>query len=591
MDLHSLLRTESGRYQYEMWKRKAIEKVSVNGLILKYESDWWTLNRDIVAAAINQNPFAIKYAPAFQDDKELALMAVRANGLAKCWLSPKLQRDDDIQSIARQTLPLEHCSQVPGNRIFLPPLERCPPINYLTNIENSIYHNPCNINLEKNTTSRFIRDSRITLFSGKQLLPYPIDNPLIHDLLMTIIPQSASHFFLEEGNKMIRRQSLMGKGFKECNIEQAMITAYDFNLSFKRGKTCIEGGNCFLFISNRQKKAIVGELSLYLSMIALEEQGLFKEIIVDVKEPSLESYRIARNIEIYNKVRKPLEEKTRLQKSHESQSVSRNFDRFDQISLVVSCVESSKVDTVLTLKESEDELSYRQLLVSPINQEDKIKYLDEAKKIEAKLMLTKNYIANELELKSENIVFIPQTQFHLDMEMFVTPTGEVVLHDDFKALEFLDEMKSDLDAEEEELFKDYQKAALEKAYSLQSIQQIRQEILSNFELKLCFLPLIFEASTKSALNYCNGIFVKNGRKFSGKISDEDYFYGSQLLEGFSFITTGPSMESENIFHKRFLEVFRKALPDISLIPIPNMSQFLAMYHGGIHCMTFAESIL
>lgn len=548
-ELTSILNTDSGQNAYKKWKRKAIQEVSQNGMRLKDLSECWQSDRDVVAAAVKQNPLAIRYAPIFRRDKEMALLAVRLNGLARFWLSHELKKDRDVTKLAKKNFPKEH-KPIPGKvafdkRIFLITQRRCPPLKNLTTVNNEIF----SLKLEKRKCSSFLRDSHVTLFEGGHLIPYSIKNPLVQGLLRAMIPNSANHFLI----KGVKGENipLVGKGDFKCHVEQAMITAYDFNIPFKCGNTCIEGGNCYLFMSKNVRKAVVGELSLYLSMIALEEQGFFKEILAENEaEPSLDAYRMARNL-----------------------ALSDNKEK---------------------LQNCEGELSYRKLLMASVSEEDRKQFLNEAKLIEAKLKLTKARMAEELIVSLENIAFVPQMKFHIDMEMFVTPQGEVILHDDQTAIEFLEEIQkvNNFNTEEKYLFEEYWNTLKENSHVSKPIQERRIEILQKLGMDFRLLPSVLESTHfQSALNYCNGIFTKNEGSVMANMSDRTILPVVLRKKSFTYITTGPSFKAEGIFHRHFLDIFEKSFPDLTFQEIPDMSNFVAKYDGGIHCLTFESSLL
>lgn len=55
----------------------------------------WT-NREQVLNAVKSNKDALKYATFFKDDKEVVLLAVKCNGLAIQYASPRLKNDPEV---------------------------------------------------------------------------------------------------------------------------------------------------------------------------------------------------------------------------------------------------------------------------------------------------------------------------------------------------------------------------------------------------------------------------------------------------------------------------------------------------------------
>jgi hypothetical protein len=388
--------------------------------------------------------------------------------------------------------------------------------------------------------SFFIRDSSVTLFEGKRLIPYSFKNSTYHDLLKASLPESANHFLLNS-------KSLCGKGFKQRNVDQAMINAIDLDIPFKRGKTCIEGGNCFLFNDIGGRKAVLGEVSLFLSMIALEEQGYFDDKITEISlEPSPDALRIARN---------------------------RN---------------------VFLTKNQDNKIELNKTFTDPVTKEDEKAYYSEARIIEAKLTLTKICIAEELEIPLNKIAFLPQGSFHLDMELFITPHGEVILHDDEKVINFLneDQFSEIQDKDIQDLLVKYKINAENKSRISMNFFEKRKVVLNSTQIRYRYIPAVFESPEfNSALNYCNGIFSLIGSKVMMRFSDNNICEGVVKEDGYNYITTGPSTHVEKAFHLKFIKLFQQTFPEYRLKDIPDLSKFVARTHGGIHCLTFENYLV
>lgn len=544
-DLHWIMSTATGRYEYSQWKKKAIQEVSTNPNALKYESEWWNRDADIVRAAIIADPFAIRYAPFFQNDKDMVRLAVKINGLARVWANKELQDDPEIKEIAENNLPTElplrrirKYFRSPGSRdtnIYCTNYKQCKFLRSISNINEARLVDKANP-----SNSFFIRDSSVTLFEGKRLIPYSFKSSTYHGLLKASLPESANHFLLNS-------QSSCGKGFLQCNVEQAMINAIDFDIPFKRGKTCIEGGNCFLFNDIDGRKAILGEVSLFLSMIALEEQRYFDNKIAEISlEPSLDALRIARNRHI---------------------SLTKNQD---------------------------NKIELNQTFTDPITNEDEKTYYSEARVIEAKLALTKICIAEELEIPLSKVVFLPQGSFHIDMELFITPHGEVILHDDGKVIDFLneDQFSEIQDEEVQDLLIKYKINAEKRSRESMNFFEKRELALNSAQIRYRYIPAVFESpESNSALNYCNGIFSLIGSWVTVIFSDNKKCDGVVKENGYNYITTGPSTDVEKEFHLKFIKLFQQIFPEYRLKDIPDLSKFIARTQGGIHCLTFENYLV
>jgi hypothetical protein len=208
----------------QKWKEKAIEMVSRNGNQLRDKSECWTSDRDIVEAAIQENPLALRYAPAFHDDKKMVGFAVCRNGLARVWGSSGLQEDPEIREIANRNMPIGlpkgriSSGFSSGERIFLSNFAQWEKIRKIPGIYNLVVYAA----LARQKNSFFLRDSQVTLFQGQHLIPYSFKDPLWGGQLKALLPHSSDHFLID-GEK-----GVCGKGYRESNVSQAMITDIDF---------------------------------------------------------------------------------------------------------------------------------------------------------------------------------------------------------------------------------------------------------------------------------------------------------------------------------------------------------------------------
>ena len=412
--------------------------------------------------------------------------------------------------------------------------------------------------------SQFLRDSRIPLLDGTHLLPCPIQNPNLDHIFLAAIPPFANHLILEPQTQVFSTAGLYGFGFDSINTNQAIRACTKHKIPYQRAATCIEGGNCFIFRLNGKPKAIVGELSVCLSRISLLEQGFFQNAqIPDTIEPSLYAYRIARNSVLYLEKKIPL--------------VQRRKD----------CQTQEKKEQILL-----EDIEYRKLLIAPISASHRMEYFEKAKIIEWQIGFTQKKMAEELRLSLSDIIFIPQSTFHIDMELTVTPQGAVWLNDDEQVLELLEQIPAS-SPEEYPLIREYKKTALVRKKIFQGIQETRQELLRQSEIQILLIPGIFDASKNkftSCLNYCNGIFIPSR-------SDDPRIKKRRLEEGkLTYITTGPSLtlscyEQECKVHDLFEQFFLENCSNFNLEAVPNLSQFLANNEGGVHCLTIEDSIL
>lgn len=414
-------------------------------------------------------------------------------------------------------------------------------------------------------SSIFVRDSSVTLFNASRLIPYPIKARSYQHLLGATLPASSNHFLYGEknGKGFLPETSLAGRGFYQVNVEQAKLDATKHNIPFKQAKSCIEGGNCFLFFSGAKKKAILGVHSLSLSLMALEEAACFDTGLdqIHVDEPSDTALRLARNRVHFKAIERA-----------ELKAIAEKLD---------------------TSKREERALLYWKSLTEPLTSEDRTAFHKAGILFEKKLAITAQVIADELGLPSEDIAYLPQTDFHLDLEICVTPAGKVILQSEEKTLELLAELEElyPLSPGESSLLEDYRETAESKKAISSQIAEERRKALKEAGIAFQELPFVLEAPAQdSALNYCNGIFASNGRQvraISGEHVENEWIKQA----GFTLITTGPWKEEEKVFHEKVTKLFKKAFPNYALHGVPGLSKFVSQQQGGIHCLSFEEEII
>ncbi|WP_068467992.1 hypothetical protein [Candidatus Protochlamydia phocaeensis] len=428
--------------------------------------------------------------------------------------------------------------------------------------------------------SVFIRDSHIGLLEGGFLIPYSIKNFFICHYFLANLPASVNHFLIKDNDRLVNETG-MGKGFERRNVNQAIFTAEYMRIPYEQGKTCIEGGNCFLYWHEGKPKAIIGELSLYLSLIALEEQRYFEKIewTAEDTEPSDEAYRLARNRDLYATIQFP-----KLAKKWDARIIWQiNNNSREELHL-----EEEDIPWTRLIKMNLKELAYRKRLIAPLTEKEKKKYAANARKLEAKLRLTKQRMAQELRVPLANCVFIPQDHFHIDMQMFVTPDGKVVLHDNKKALKFLNviEKSEDLTRKERLILRQFQKKALKGMEKCGANQKKRIALLKKQGVSVLTMPAVFNADyPKVSLNYCNGIFL-DGKKGAQLFAKEKE--GEAERKQLCFVTTGPSHVIEEMIHKKFTRLFSCTFTNMALYTIAELSSFIANKKGGVRCLTNEE---
>lgn len=392
----------------------------------------------------------------------------------------------------------------------------------------------------ENKHSPFLRDPNLTLFGGVHLIPYSIneDPTSLRFHLRALLPESAFHF-VQSGT------GIFGKGFSKIDTDHMREAFKKNNTPFKNGKSCIEGGNAYLFLAEGQKRAIIGETSLYLSLIALEEQGTFDGLVADEEiQPSEDHIRVARNL---------------LEYYREKDGLSGKFQTTEGCSQISAILQAWK---------------------QPVSTQIEHAYLAQAKLFATKTRFTEKLIAEEIGIPQENITYVPIKYFHLDMGMTITPEGQVILHDDAEVAPFLNSIEfDDLTTQEQELYSSYQQTAHLHAQEFTKTFRKIETLLKKDGLIVHKMPMVFHEDELeedgTELNYCNGFFVKNPEQNPKYI----------------FITNGPSSLREKKAHKKFVELFQEKFPNTVIKVVPGMSKIVAKHFGGIHCLSFEDRLI
>jgi hypothetical protein len=367
----------------------------------------------------------------------------------------------------------------------------------------------------------FGRDSRVIGLNNVHLLPYPIKDPLLEGHFKALLPSSANSFV----ENTIRKG--FGEGFANENAKAALSYAKKHHLPHRQMLSSIEGGNAYVFFDSHDRpKAIVGIHSLVLTVIGLEEQGYFvrnqdvlNKLSASIESPSDDAVRAARNMSLYA-AKSDFDSRLATLREQRQQM---SFTEF--VKLQTSLMDELK-------KTWGNETAYRQLLTAPIREEDRIKYFKQACVWEVKVTLAGQAIADDLHVPVENIAFVAQTHFHIDMEMFVAPNGDEVYVD--------------------------------KTTSQISVTRGLEKI----GCRVIFLPGVHEVSNES-INFMNGVFVETS---SGPL----------------FVTNGVRRRHDRL-PRLFQETLLSTNPRFKVDFLDEtMQEILTNNRGGIHCLTWEK---
>lgn len=396
--------------------------------------------------------------------------------------------------------------------------------------------------------SIFIRDSMVLRLDGSVAIPCLLtENKRIMIIisydstrLWSLLPPSCFHFI-----DSVNLPCLGGFGGSPELYPLAEAAVDEFKLHSSIQKTFIEGGNVYLFQKDNKDYAVVGELSLAWSLLLLQRKGeLVNTLANSNTAPSTYAYYLARNDRIKNE-----------------------FFEY--------------------LQEPAQYFTYGEFLKEPLNEEELQELYQEAQLWEERITQTKQFMARDLQVPLENLVLIPQVSFHIDMDLVVTPSKKILVHKEKKAISLLNNlMANDSATPGEKDFFSHLLLNANKNIKNDSIVKSIKAVLNQHGLTAESLPLKFSTSQGGvSLNYANGIFLK-AQKYKRKANGKR----SRIRYDYTFLTTGPTYAFEKKIHEMAIKVLQKNLRnEAKVVPIPNVSDYIYKYLGGIRCMTFETS--
>lgn len=409
----------------------------------------------------------------------------------------------------------------------------------------------------------FGRDYRVTLLDNTQLIPYSIKNPQLEFQFQALLASFSPKF-----NVVNYRSNGYGVGFFIENTSKALEYAKLCNLPNMQAKSCIEGGNCSLFLNlENQPSAIVGKHSLLLSFIALEEQGYFdenqdkiKQLIAEIPSPSDISLKMARNLSLYSQ-QLPLE--IELMEINEKIKRTKDIEEQNKLSL------QKKSNGDKFAQQWKNRTEFNKLLAEDIRREDREKFYSAAIELEAKFQLTEALIAEELKIPKNRIAFVPQRRLHIDMELFYASQGIVFIHDETSAMQLLTARKHP-NRRMQTTCENYYKQAEKEEKIFKEHREELVNALINIQVKPVRVAGVFGASGEHNLNFMNGLVI-------------DHLNQSPL-----FITNGS--KNQNFLMDSFEEIIQKHLPKFNISFLAQgsdlMEKILTENKGGIHCLTW-----
>jgi hypothetical protein len=404
----------------------------------------------------------------------------------------------------------------------------------------------------------FGRDYRVVRIDGSHLIPYnyKMHRALLEGRFRAMCPLSLNH--LCKGDFVA-----YGTGFFKKYTDYAIAYAAAYDIPFTQGRSVIEGGNCHLFVDQGVSKGIVGVASVILTMIALEEQQYFE--IPEIQQrlnsyksqitaPSDDYLRMARNLNIYDQLA-----------PDKTGGISKNIssDRWDLVQNIAKLYKKN-------LKDVEEKIflqwsTFRMDIAAPLRKADRSEYKIQVRAIEleAKRRLTEELIAQELGLLLENLSIIPQSYFHIDLNICIEPsTNLIYFHDELLAIDVCSNSQ-------DKQLNEYQSAATKRKIIQSKINDEMKKILQTIGYKIAPLPGVYLADGNKSINFMNGCFV-------------------QCKDSMTFFTNGSRdhPELENAFEYEM----KKYQPSIKVcfLESSSLESIVTEFFGGLHCLTWPK---
>lgn len=263
----------------------------------------------------------------------------------------------------------------------------------------------------RDLAGEWLRDPQIALSNGVFLMPTTkldlgkldrvnVNNPLlrlagcVEDATSRLLPRDCyvQHSEHVDFNKVPARV-MEGEGAEDT----------ERNMTTKKSRTLVEGGNILVALNTEgTRKAIIGESSLIQSMIVLVIQSLLPE-----KEVNERAKRLAKSF----KQTELLDYQARMTLTYAEMRD-------------MTCPNGARLsELMMGKKPTSGEIPLLQVQ----------RYL-------AKLDLTKDIIAEDLGLPTEDIVIVDQPAFHLDMAMAAGPGGVILLQSYTQSIRVLQDL-------------------------------------------------------------------------------------------------------------------------------------------------------
>ena len=400
---------------------------------------------------------------------------------------------------------------------------------------------------ERFDANAFLQDGQVVLPDGKFLIPHELEED--DWLFVALLPEVEKHFV--EG--IFRGY---GQGMLPEFRQRTIAIAKKYGAKFQEARSCIEGGNVrFAKRPTQELVAIVGVNSQTLSLIALEKQGYFSTVAdfgerVAGAEPTEDDFRRARNV-VYAKELQELQTTSkRLEKEYDA-----IFSAFFQNPGFKEQSNQAKEKYREALNAFQEKLrGYKGFAKAPISHEDRERLCHEARAYHVKWEMTKEVMAEELQVSRENLIIIAQHEFHIDMELF-TIGSRVFLHSSELA-------KGELERMSIQKTDDYFRCLREEIPIQKPLLETNQSTLRDRGLEVVLVAGAYGHQAREPINFMNGFMV----------------YGPEP----EFVTNGVDRiygETEERFQEQVGEKVRFLCTGSKV-----MQQMLRSEKGGLNCL-------
>lgn len=410
------------------------------------------------------------------------------------------------------------------------------------------------LTIDMNSHAVFGRDLRVTLLDGSQLIPYQMKQVVIRERMQSWFPI----------RDLINDVPLTtGFGFDSQFEGKALEAARREGIEHTQSKTTIEGGNCFVFEgADRRPRAIVGINSLILSLLSLEEQDYFtknrEDLVTRVASPSDEFVLMARDRILFDR-----------KAALENDLIT--FQHLGKTDPTFAAKHREACDTLR--REYGPSSEYKARLRTPLSPADRASFHELGKELQAKWEMAKELIAEELKLPfekgrvDESLAVIFQNDFHIDLEMFVSPKGKVFMNDETLVQKTCSSTR--VSSYYSHILDRYTRTSTDRLSYAQYIKALNAPILARIGCEVVYVPGSYHAEGPPPVNFMNGLSIKDG--------GESYF-----------ITFGASDRITGSFQDCFAESVARQSPELRLIFLGSVSDLFKMTGGGLHCMTWEK---